>query len=171
MMKMAQVLHLIVLLILNVLTNKTRQLLARLLAMISVTLVVRVGLTRLWDEKYFLNVYLQFDIWLHLSSMETHWPSLQVNCPEPQAVTLTLTSLEAREEVQGSSSTWEKSNTCAPSSIESTRDELNKHTELQLNPSKQSRIQGVQQNCLHLVSSIFLEQIYPILTSRVSFEN
>ena len=46
-MKMAQVLHLIVLLILNVLTNKTRQLLARLLAMISVTLVVRVGLTRL----------------------------------------------------------------------------------------------------------------------------
>ena len=32
-------------------------------------------------------------------------------------------------------------------------------------------LQGVQQNCLHLVSSIFLSKSNPILTSRVSFEN
>ena len=62
--------------------------------------------------------HLQFDIWLHLSSIETHWPSSQVNCPEPQAVTLTLTSLEGREEVQGSSSTREKSNMWIPNSRE-----------------------------------------------------
>ena len=68
--------------------------------------------------------HLQFDIWLHLSSMETHWPSSQVNCPELQAVTLTLTSLEAREEVQGSSGTREKSNMCTPSSSESSSDGL-----------------------------------------------
>ena len=109
--------------------------------------------------------YLQFDIWLHLSSMETHWPSVQVNCPDAQAVTLTLTSLEAREEVQGSSSTWEKSNTCAPSSIESTRDELNKHTELQLNPSKQSRIDTV------LVATLFLSFMSSQRQSCVSTSN
>ena len=68
--------------------------------------------------KILFSSYLQFDIWLHLSSMETHCPSSQVNCPEPQAVTLTLTSLEAREEVQGSSTTREKSNTWSPSSSE-----------------------------------------------------
>ena len=68
--------------------------------------------------------YLQFDIWLHLSSMETHWPSVQVNCPDAQAVTLTLTSLEAREEVQGSSTTREKSNTWEPSSSEVSSDWL-----------------------------------------------
>ena len=50
--------------------------------------------------------------------METHWPSSQVNCPEPQAVTLTLISLEAREEVQGSSCTREKSNMWIPNSRE-----------------------------------------------------
>ena len=72
--------------------------------------------------KILFSSYLQFDIWLHLSSMETHWPSSQVNCPEPQAVTLTLTSLEGREEVQGSSSTREKSNMCTPSSREASRD-------------------------------------------------
>ena len=74
--------------------------------------------------KILFTSYLQFDIWLHLSSMETHWPSSQVNCPEPQAVTLTLTSLEAREEVQGSSSTREKSNTLTPSNIEDSKDWL-----------------------------------------------
>ena len=68
--------------------------------------------------------HLQLDIWLHLSSMETHWPSSQVNCPEPQAVTLTLTSLEAREEVQGSSTIREKSNMCTPSSREASDDGL-----------------------------------------------
>ena len=50
--------------------------------------------------------------------METHCQSSQVNCPEPQEVTLTLTSLEAREEVQGSSSTREKSNMWIPNSRE-----------------------------------------------------
>ena len=74
--------------------------------------------------KIHFTSYLQFDIWLHLSSMETHWPSSQVNCPEPQAVTLTLTSLEAREEVQGSSTTREKSNTWEPSSSEVSSDWL-----------------------------------------------
>ena len=51
--------------------------------------------------------------------MGTHWPSSQVNWPEPQAVTLTL----ALEEVQGSS-TPEKSNTLAPRSIVCSREEL-----------------------------------------------
>ena len=74
--------------------------------------------------KILFSSYLQLDIWLHLSSMETHWPSSQVNCPEPQAVTLTLTSLEGREEVQGSSTTEEKSNTCTPSSREASDDGL-----------------------------------------------
>ena len=50
--------------------------------------------------------------------METHSPSLQVNCPDPQAVTFTLTSLETREEVQGSSSTREKSNMWIPNRSE-----------------------------------------------------
>ena len=50
--------------------------------------------------------------------METHSPSSQVNCPELQAVTLTLTCLEAREEVQGSSCTREKSNIWRPNSRE-----------------------------------------------------
>ena len=80
-----------------------------------------------------ISRYLQLDIWLHLSSMETHCPSLQVNCPEPQEVTLTLTSLEAREEVQGSSSTREKSNMCTPSSSEDSRELLERDLNVIMN--------------------------------------
>ena len=65
---------------------------------------------------------LQFDIWLHLSSMGTHCPSSQVNWPDLQAVTLILICLLTREEVQGSSSMPEKSNTLTPSNREFSRE-------------------------------------------------
>ena len=61
---------------------------------------------------------LQFDIWSHLSSMETHSPSLQVKDPAPQAVTFTWICLELERAVQGSLITLEKSNSCWPNSRE-----------------------------------------------------
>ena len=67
--------------------------------------------------------YLQFDIWLHLSSMETHCPSLQVNCPLSQADTMILTSFEDDVEVQ-KSFTFVKSNVWIPRSIEVSGDLL-----------------------------------------------
>ena len=68
-------------------------------------------------------LYLQFDIWLHLSSMETHCPSLQVNCPLSQADTMILTSFEDDVEVQ-KSFTFVKSNVWIPRSIEVSGDLL-----------------------------------------------
>ena len=68
-------------------------------------------------------LYLQFDIWLHLSSMETHCPSLQVNCPLSQADTMILTSFEDDVEVQ-KSLTLVKSNVWIPRSIEVSGDLL-----------------------------------------------
>ena len=70
----------------------------------------------------FYYYYLQLDIWLHLSSIETHCPSLQVNCPLSQADILILTSFDAAVEVQGSSFTPEKSNVLTPSNIEASKD-------------------------------------------------
>ena len=69
-------------------------------------------------SRLLLLLYLQLDIWLHLSLMETHCPSLQVKLPEPQDVTFTLIFLESDLTVQGSSFTRETSNSCSPSSRE-----------------------------------------------------
>ena len=71
-----------------------------------------------------LLFYLQFDIWLHLSLMETHWPSLQVKEPEPQDVTFTWIFLESDLTVQGSSFTSETSNSCSPSNREISEEKL-----------------------------------------------
>ena len=56
--------------------------------------------------------------------MVTHCPSSQVNWPEPQAVTLIFTTLDFKEEVQGSSITVEKSNSFTPSNKELSSDLL-----------------------------------------------
>ena len=56
--------------------------------------------------------------------METHWPSLQVKEPEPQDVTFTWIFLESDLTVQGSSFTWDTSNSCSPSSIEISDEKL-----------------------------------------------
>lgn len=78
------------------------------------------------SQKYLSHLYLQFDIWLHLSSLETHWPSSQVNWPESQADTFMSTILELSADVQGSSFTLLKSNLFTPSNIEFSK-ELLKH--------------------------------------------
>ena len=70
----------------------------------------------IYKESLFTD--LQFDIWSHLSSMETHSPSLQVKDPAPQAVTFTWICLELERAVQGSLITLEKSNSCWPNSRE-----------------------------------------------------
>ena len=83
-----------------------------------------------------LLFYLQFDIWLHLSLMETHWPSLQVKEPELQDVTFTWIFLESDLTVQGSSFTSETSNTCRPSSREISEEKLRDELNFSLNQLK-----------------------------------